>query len=120
MGTLNKFAGKIKNFFGIGSKAVTNSEKSFQRTMENAQAEAIEKRNEDKAKPHKTVKNVKRSFRHRQSHKPPWWVRFYGKRTRAEVGPLKLHMVGYFGNFRAIKKICYPGTTTPISKGGFK
>ena len=104
MGTLNKFAGKVKSFFGIGSKASTNSQKSFQRTMENAQAEALEKRVEDKSRPDKAVKVLKKGYNWKPASKPAWWVKFYGKRTRAEVGTLNLHMVGHFGNFRKIKR----------------
>ena len=105
MGTLNKFAGKIKNFFGIGSKTAKNAEQSFQRRMENAQAETIEKRSDKKESVGTQKPVLKRSYKHRQPSKPPWWVRFYGKRTRAEVGTLNLHMVRHFGSFSPVKKI---------------
>lgn len=105
MGTLNKFAGKIKSFFGIRNTAAKNSEKSFNRAMETAAAEAIEKRAEKKGEPDKAVRVLKKGHRYKPSSKPPWWVKFYGKRKRSEVGPLNLHMVGHFGGFSPVKKI---------------
>ena len=105
MGTLNRFVGKVKSLFQRPWKTNKPAEQSFKRTMETAQAEASERAVESKTKPDKAVRVLKRSDRNRFKNKPAWWVKFYGKRTRAEVGPLSLHMVGHFGNFRSIKKI---------------
>ena len=67
--------------------------------------EALEKRVEDKSRPDKAVKVLKKGYNWKPGSKPAWWVKFYGKRTRAEVGTLNLHMVGHFGNFRPIKRL---------------
>ena len=105
MGTLNRFVGKVKSLFQRPWKTNKPAEQSFKRTMETAQAEASERAVKTEAKSDKAVRVLKRGNRNRQSSKPAWWVKFYGKRTRAEVGPLNLHMVGHFGNFRSIKKV---------------
>jgi len=89
VGTLNKFAGKIKTLF----------------TRPKPIATPIQKEHVAEVKIDKPKSISARSYKKGIQSKPPWWVRFYGKKTRSEVGPLNLHMVRHFGSFSPVKKI---------------
>ena len=109
MGTLNKMVGKFKSFFHQSKNTYKDSKDSFKRTMEDAQAQALETSSDKEGPVSKEKRKAKKGNRFiRQGakyyFKPPWWKRFYGVKTRAEVGLLNKHMVGHFGSFSPVKK----------------
>jgi len=88
MGTLNKFAGKIKSLF----------------THPKPVATSIQKEHVAEVKIDKPKSISARSYKKGIQSKPPWWVRFYGKKTRSEVGSLNLHWIRTFGSFSKVRR----------------
>ena len=107
MGTLQKFVGKIKNVFARNKTVMPVTKQEHTHIPDTEVEESV------------SESVSKRSYKKRgHFNKPAWWVRFYGKKKRSEVGTLNLHMVKHQGTFNPIREFSYsPGSATPKGSG---